>query len=81
MTSLGGLVWLAGLIIGLFDLVFWLKHGYWATRTVETVLGPLSVRDWSGVSQILVWVWSQPLWAAVGVLGIAIVLFGIASDS
>lgn len=76
----GGLLWLGGMLLGLYELVFWLKNGYWASHTLAWVFGPYFPKDWSGATQIFVWLWDQPLWTVLAVPGTVLVFLGIATE-
>jgi hypothetical protein len=78
LAPVGGLVWLGGMGLGVYELGYWLKKGFWRHLTPESVFGPAAVNDWSGVTQIIVWIWQQPLWGVVACTGIAATLLGIA---
>lgn len=80
MLGVGGLIWLGGMLIGLYELVIWLKRGVWPGNTLADVFGAYAVKDWSGVTQIMVWLWSQPLWAVVACVGMIVALWGIARE-
>lgn len=81
MVGIGGLIWVGGMFIGLYELVMWLKTGIWPSNTLADVFGAYTVKDWSGITQIMVWLWSQPLWSVVGCVGMIIAIWGIAFEN
>lgn len=68
---------LAGLFFGVWGLAYWLKVGQWSGRTLAYIFGPYQAADWSGVTQIMLWLWAQPLWAVFVVAGIAMCVVGL----
>ena len=72
----GGLVWAAGMVIGLLECLKWLKNGAWSSFTLPQTFGPLGVTGWGGVDQIAQWAWVQPLWSVVAFIGLAVVAIG-----
>lgn len=80
MMGLGALVWMAGMLTGLVEVVVWLKDGAWAQHHLLWVTGTSPTTDWAGVNQILSWLWMQPLWGVVATTGLALVFLGLAAE-
>lgn len=76
LGPLGGLVAIGGALVGAYELAFWLKNGTWRHLTLIDVWGPYQAQDWSGVTQIMVWLHAQPLWGVLLVAGIVLALLG-----
>lgn len=80
--AVGAVTWIAGLLLGLFQCVLWLKDGYWTHFTPVRALGPIQSTGWGGVDQIVHWIWLQPLWAVICFSGMALIgLAGVAAQS
>jgi hypothetical protein len=78
LIPLGALSWLGGMLLGAYELAYWLKKGTWLHLTLAAPFGPFVANDHSGVTQILTWLWEQQLWGVIGAGGIAVALFGVA---
>ena len=79
--GVGILIWLGGMVVGLFEVAYWLKKGYWTSNTLALVFGSFTPQDWSGFTQILFWLWQQPLWAVAACAGLALLVIGAISES
>ena len=55
LAPLGALCWLGGMLLGAYELTYWLKKGTWLHLTLAAPFGPFITNDHSGVAQILTW--------------------------
>lgn len=81
IIGIGGLIWAAGMGIGLLECFKWLKNGIWSVYTVPQLLGSVGNTGWGGVDQIVQWVWMQPLWCVVAAGGMACMGIGFLIES
>jgi hypothetical protein len=81
IIGIGGLVWAAGMLLGLLQCGLWLRDGYWTPMTPVLLFGPASQSGWDGVDQIIEWIWLQPLCALIGATGMAIVALGFVGEN
>jgi len=70
LVSIGSLSTIGGMAVGLWDFAHWLKIGSRPLTSLHTLRGNLVINDWSGMTQISVWVWEQPLWSLLLVGGV-----------
>jgi hypothetical protein len=76
LMGLGVLAYLGGMLLGVYEIVYWLTKGTWAHLTLASPFGPFIPTDHSGFTQILTWLWEQQLWGVVAAGGLAVFLFG-----
>jgi hypothetical protein len=81
IALIGVLILLGGFAVGLYGLAFWLKKGVWTGNTLALLFGPYTPQDWSGVAQIMVWLWAQPLWGVLVVTGLVLAIAGTAASA
>jgi hypothetical protein len=81
IIGLGGLIWVGGMLFGLFLCLLWLKDGFWTSFTLVGILGVPGHTGWGGVDQIIQWICVQPLWAVIAGLGMAIAALALIAES
>ena len=77
MMMVGGLLWLGGICVLLWQSALWLKDGFWTFHTLGYLAPHPARTGWGHIDQVIHWLWLQPLWVVVAGSGALLMVLAL----